>query len=168
MVHDTCSDPTADFRCSDCFGPHWWCQPCLLKSHTWQPFHRPQHWKDGYFEKVSLYDLGGVLNLGHSCLGGCGSQDGNSFGDRTMAVIHLNGVFMIYLSDSVVVWEQPLTTSSFLETVYFPLHLTDQKPLSLSSSWIIMLSTLWTSAQSFFQKLRRMTNNAFPDEVPVS
>ena len=25
-----------------------------------------------------------------------------------------------------------------------------------------------TSAQSFFQKLRRVTNNAFPDEVPVS
>jgi hypothetical protein len=25
-----------------------------------------------------------------------------------------------------------------------------------------------TSAQSFFQKLRRRTNNAFPDEVPVS
>jgi CxC2 like cysteine cluster associated with KDZ transposases len=24
-----------------------------------------------------------------------------------------------------------------------------------------------TSAQSFFQKLRRVTNNAFPDEVPV-
>lgn len=25
-----------------------------------------------------------------------------------------------------------------------------------------------TSAQSFFQKLRRVTDNAFPDEVPVS
>jgi hypothetical protein len=24
-----------------------------------------------------------------------------------------------------------------------------------------------TSAQSFFQKLRRVTNNAFPEEVPV-
>jgi hypothetical protein len=25
-----------------------------------------------------------------------------------------------------------------------------------------------TSAQSFFQKLKRVTNNAFPDELPVS
>ena len=35
----TCGDRDAHFRCLDCYSPHWWCRPCVLKSHAWQPFH---------------------------------------------------------------------------------------------------------------------------------
>ena len=165
----TCGDPTADFRCSDCFGPKWWCQSCLLKSHTWQPFRRPQHWKDGSFEKVSLYDLGGVLNLSHS-LGGCGSQDGNSFGDRTMTVIHFNWVFMISIRFCCCLGAAPDHEQLFRNSL-FPS--TFDRPetaftFQLLDYYAIDAMECKTSAQIFFQKLRRMTNNAFPDEVPVS
>lgn len=166
----TCGDSAADFRCSDCFGPHWWCRGCLLKSHIWQPFHRPQRWKDGSFEKVSLYDLGAVLNLGQSCLGGCCSEDGNPFGDRTMTVIHLNGVFTISIrfcrcQGAAPDHEQLFSNSLFASTFDRP---ETAFTFQLLDYFAIDNMECKTSAQSFFQKLRRMTNNAFPDEVPVS
>ena len=89
----TCGNLEAQFCCLDCYGPHWWCKSCLIKSHTHHPFHRPQHWRDGSFENVALCDLGYILILGHSSSGHCCPEEGNMFGDQRMMVIHVNGVF---------------------------------------------------------------------------
>ena len=90
-----CGEVEGQFRCSNCYGPNWWCPTCLLKSHILHPFHWPQQWKDGSFERVELSDLGYVFAVGHLTPGSCCPDDGNFFGDRRMTLVHVNGVFKI-------------------------------------------------------------------------
>jgi hypothetical protein len=166
----TCGHLEAQFRCLDCYGPHWWCKSCLIKSHTHHPFHRPQHWKDGSFKNVALGDLGYVFILGHSSSGRCCPDDGNLFGDCRMTVIHVNGVFELCVrfcrcqgasTEHEQLFRHRLFPSTFdrPETAF---------TLDVLDYYGIDAMECKTSAQSFFQKLRRVTNNAFPDEVPVS
>jgi hypothetical protein len=53
-----CGQVEGHFRCLDCYGPHWWCQACLIKGHRHHPFHRPQQWTEGSFEKCVIVGLG--------------------------------------------------------------------------------------------------------------
>jgi hypothetical protein len=166
----SCGNLDARFRCLDCYGPHWWCQSCLLESHTQHPFHRPQHWKDGSFENVALCDLGYVFILGHSGSGHCCPEDGNLFGDRRMTLIHVNGIFkhcvrFCRCQDAIPENEQLFRHRLFSSTFYRP---ETAFTLDVLDYYGIDAMECKTSAQSFFQKLRRVTNNAFPDEVPVS
>jgi len=164
-----CGKRDAQFRCLDCFGPHWFCQRCLIKTHSMLPFHRPQQWKEGSFENVSLCDLGYVFILGHFSEGrGCPEED-NLFGDRRMTVIHVNGVFEHCvrfcrckgaISEHEQLFNHRLFSSTFdrPETAF---------TLDVLDYYLIDAMECKTSAEGFFQKLRRVTNNAFPDEVPV-
>ena len=165
-----CRDVEGRFRCLDCYGPHWWCRACLIRGHSQHPFHQPQQWKKGSFEKVSLCHLGYVFVLGHSSSGHRCPQDDNFLGDRQMTLIHVNGVFQHcvrfcqcqgaipeheqlfghYLFPSS--FDRPQTAFTFDVLDYYAIDAMECK----------------TSAQSFFHKLRRVTNNAFPDELPVS
>lgn len=87
-----------------------------------------------------------------------------------MTMIHVNGVFDLCvsfcrchgsLSEHEQLFRHRLFSSSFdrPETVF---------TFDLLDYYGIDAMECKTSAQSFFQKLRRVTNNAFPDEVPVS
>ena len=141
-----------------------------MKSHALMPFHRPEEWKEGSFEKVSLCDLGYVLTLGHSSSGSRCPQNDDLFGDRRMTLIHVNGVFehcvrfcrcQGAISEHEQLFSHRLFSSTFdrPETA-FTLHVLD--------GYEIEALECKTSAQSFFEKLKRLTNNSFPDEVPVS
>ena len=165
-----CGDEEASYRCLHCYGPHWWCQSCLIKSHIHHPFHRPQCWKDGSFENIELSDLGYVFVLGHSSSEGDCCPEEDLFGDRRMTFINVNGVFERCvrfcrcpgaLSDHQQLFAHRLFPSTFdrPETAF---------ALDVLDYYSIDAMECKTSAQSFFQKLRRVTNNAFPDEVPVS
>ena len=164
-----CSKSDARFRCLDCFGPHWFCQRCLIKTHSMLPFHRPQQWKEGSFENVSLCDLGYVFILGHFSEGRRCPEEDNLFGDRRMTVIHVNGVFEHCfrfcrckgaISEHEQLFNHRLFSSTFdrPETAF---------TLDVLDYYLIDAMECKTSAEGFFQKLRRVTNNAFPDEVPV-
>jgi CxC2 like cysteine cluster associated with KDZ transposases len=164
-----CSNDSAKYRCLDCYGPHWWCQSCLIESHSLNPFHRPQQWKDGSFENVSLCDLGYVFSLGHSGSAGPCPDHGAMFGDRRITIVHVNGIFEHYVKfckceGAFSEHEQLFTKRLFPSTFDRP---ETAFTLDVLDYYGIDAMECKTSAQSFFQKLRRVTNNAFPDEVPV-
>jgi KDZ transposase family protein len=167
----SCGNCDASYRCLDCYGPHWWCKTCLLKSHIQHPFHRPQQWREGSFKNITLCDLGYVLILGHSNTGGfCPEDDGNWFGDRRMTVINVNGVFEHCIRFCRCQGAAPDHEQLFLHRL-FPS--TFERPetaftFDLLNYYAVDALECKTSAQSFFQKIKRMTNDAFPDEVPVS
>jgi hypothetical protein len=166
----SCAVDVGHYRCMDCYGPHWWCRTCLNKLHRHHPFHRPQQFKDGSFENISLSDLGYVFVLGHSSsLSRC-PEDDNFLADRRMVLVHVNGVFehsirfckcQGALSEHEQLFVHRLFPSTFNrpETAF---------TLDVLDYYGIDATECKTSAQSFFQKLRRVTNNAFPGEVPVS
>ena len=164
-----CGDSEARFRCQDCYGPHWWCQACLINGHSLHPFHHPQQWREGSFENVSLSDLGYVFDLGHSGSDLRCADDGNLFRDRRMTLIHVNGIFehcvrFCRCQGAIPEHEQlfchRLFSSSFdrPETAF---------TLDVLDYYRIDSMECKTSAQSFFQKLKRVTDDAFPDELPV-
>jgi hypothetical protein len=110
-----------------------------------------------------------VFVLGYSSSGGSCPEDDNLFGDFHMTVIYVNGVFKHYIrfchcpsatSEHEQLFCHWLFPSTFdqLETAF---------TLDILDYYEIDAMECKTSAQSFFQKLRRVTNNAFPDEVPV-
>lgn len=165
----SCNKEEGRYRCLDCYGPHWSCRMCLLKAHRHHPFHRPQYFKDGSFEKVSLSELGYVFVLGHSISFGCCPEDSNVFADRRMVLVHVNGVFQHFvrfckcqgaLSEHEQLFIHRLFPSTFdrPETAF---------TMEVLDYYGIDAMECKTSAQSFFQKLRRVSNNAFPGEVPV-
>ncbi|KAM6492909.1 hypothetical protein JOM56_011043 [Amanita muscaria] len=54
------------YKCYDCFnGSLLRCQLCLVGAHCVHPLHRIEKWNGLFFEKVSLRDLGLVVQLGH-------------------------------------------------------------------------------------------------------
>ena len=165
----TCGSLDARFRCLDCYGGCWFCQDCLIQSHNYHPFHRPQEWKNGSFEDISLCDLGYVFRLGHCISGAECPEDYGILGDRQMTIIHVNGVFEHCVrfckcqganSEHIQLFDHRLFSSSFdrPQTAF---------TLDVLEYYGIDALECKTSAQSFFQKLRRVTNNAFPEEVPV-
>jgi hypothetical protein len=164
-----CGSLDSRFRCLDCYGQHWWCKGCLINLHSHHPFHRPQEWKDGSFESVTLCNLGYVFKLGHSGTGHSCPEDDDVFGDRCMTIIHVNGIFKHCVrfckcqganSEHLQLFDLSLFSSSFdrPETAF---------TLDVLEYYGIDAMECKTSAQSFFEKLRRVTNNAFPEEVPV-
>jgi hypothetical protein len=107
--------------------------------------------------------------LGHSSSGRRCPEDDDLFGDRKMTVIHVNGIFEHCVrfckcqnanSEHIQLFDHRLFPSTFdrPETAF---------TLDVLEYYGIDAMECKTSAQSFFQKLRRVTNNAFPEEVPV-
>jgi hypothetical protein len=165
-----CGELGSHFRCLDCYGPHWWCKSCLIAGHRHHPFHRPQQWKEGSFENVSLCDLGYVFVLGHIGTGLQCPEDDNLLGDRPMALIHSNGVFEHCVRFCRCQGAVPEHEQLFQHRLFSSSFDRPQTAFSLDvlDYYGIDAMECKTSAQSFFQKLRRVTNNAFPDELPVS
>lgn len=165
----SCFVEEAQYRCLDCYGPRWWCRTCLIKLHHHHPFHRPQQFKDGSFEKISLSTLGYVYVLGHcNPLGRC-PEDDNVFADRRVILVHVNGVFehsirFCKCEGALSEHEQLFLNRLFPSTFDRP---ETAFTLDVLDYYGIDAMECKTSAQSFFQKLRRMTDNAFPGEVPV-
>ena len=165
----TCGDLEARFRCLDCYGSHWWCQACLIQSHHLHPFHCPQRWKEGSFENVSLCDLGYIFFLGHSGSGLQCPDNDNLFGDRGMTLIHVNGIFehcvrFCRCQGAIAEHEQLFSHRLFSSTFDRP---ETAFTLDVLDYFGIDSMECKTSAQSFFHKLSRVTDNAFPDELPV-
>jgi hypothetical protein len=87
-----------------------------------------------------------------------------------MTLIHVNGVFEICVSfcrcqDAIPEHEQLFRHCLFSATFDRP---ETAFTLDVLDYYAIDAMECKTSAQSFFQKLRRVTENAFPEEVPVS
>jgi hypothetical protein len=87
-----------------------------------------------------------------------------------MVLIHVNGIFehcvrFCRCKGSISEHEQLFRNGLFSSTFDRP---ATAFTMGVLDYYGIDSMECKTSAQSFFQKLRRMTNNAFPDEVPVS
>ena len=80
-------------------------------------------------------------------------------------------VFFITTFNGVLAQDQPPITSNFSGQVYFQPVSSAPRPLSLLMCLTIFTWMPWNArllvCLSFFQKLRRFTNNAAPASVPV-
>jgi hypothetical protein len=187
---DSCKRENGTFRCLDCFGDTIHCQNCCLTIHRHQSFHRILEWSGKYFFKSSLQKLGHILHLGHRgypCpnrqydpnaeAGANASEDSgdsdseDAAKDIVVVILHTNGVFhhtvrpcectnmkldihlqMLQMGLFCATISRPSTAFTFDILDYFHIDAMECK----------------TAASSFMKKLQRLSNNAFPDKIPVS
>ncbi|KAG1825171.1 hypothetical protein EV424DRAFT_1320334, partial [Suillus variegatus] len=169
---ETCRSAEAIFSCSTCTGDHGWCRPCMIKLHQSLPFHKIQLWIGKCFEDVTLADQGFIWYLGHSgescpwyeASQLCDQEVDALPHDTTLVTIHNIAWCHCQGSDS----EQHL---QLLRAGLFPASSTRPKTaftFEVLDHFLIDALECKTSARSFFEKLTRLTNNAFQDTVPVS
>ena len=168
-----CCQADGNIRCLSCQTCHTWCGPCAVKSHIDHPFHRIQQWTGQFYCNITLHDLGYILNLGHngeSCPNNVTEIQGDWFCER-FTVVHSTGIFVHrvkWCRRNDAKFEdrhlQLLRSGLFPSTVIKP-----QTGFTFEALDHFLVDALEckTSAQSFYQKLRRFSNNAFPDSIPV-
>ena len=149
-----------------------WCSSCAIKAHICHLFHRLQKWKGDFYDAISFQHLGFILNLGHDrspCpLNSISSSD---FTSDQFTVVNLAGI-----SIHTIKWCK--CNGDFIEDRHlqllwdrlFPSTIT--KPQSaftfnILNEFLIEALECKMLASSFYQKLRRITNNTFPDVLPV-
>lgn len=121
----------------------------------------------GYYEASSLYEVGVKLRLGHNRLA---CQSSQLLSDEKLRVVDTNGVH-----DVRITWcacpqaaEHPL---QLLSMGLYPASVISPKTaftFRVLSDFLLANKVSAITAQSYFQRLRRLTNPAFPHRVPVS
>ncbi|KAI0643312.1 hypothetical protein C8Q79DRAFT_915187, partial [Trametes meyenii] len=159
-------------RCADCHGfPHL-CNPCALRTHEHNPFHRLWRWdvEKGFWDKVSTAEVGVRLYGGRH-----GRPCPQTTRDpREIVVGHEHGLTKI----NFVFCECPIKPGAreqlyddayqLLERGLFPASWKEPRSaftLSLMKSFNLLSLQTHCSAQDFYQYLRRMTDNVAPDSV---
>ena len=181
--------------CLDCHGRHSECRECVLSSHSQLPFHRLERWNGKCFLKSSLFEQEVVLHIGH---GGqrCPSRPGGhrdlwedvemDEGERGPGVAGYHDIFddpndedKIVIVDSAGVFVHQVAWCTCSEDhamqlfreALFPNTFKRPKTaftFNVLDHFHIDAMECKTTAMSFYQKLQRLTDNAFPGMVHVS
>lgn len=155
-------------RCKDCVGYNPTCDACFFRNHEFTPFHFAEKWNGRFFDRSSQSGIGRVLYLGHDGRPCPSVRSGTS--PLHLDVVQLNGVHGCRVQYCECAkkgehWEQLLEINLFPATLAKP---ATAYALPVLKHFDLLSSISKTSAMDFVTTIRRSTNNAFPDDVPVS
>ncbi|KAI6024926.1 hypothetical protein BKA83DRAFT_4124738 [Pisolithus microcarpus] len=144
-ICEQCCEAEGSVQCMSCTGVHAWCGPCTVKAHRNLPFHKVQRWNGTHYQPTSLMELGFLWHIGHGgdpCPRNWSDPDPDEVGYMTgeEPPNHRQRLFPASIS-------KPKTAFTFDVLDHFLIDALECK----------------TSAMSFYQKLKRFTNNAFPE-----
>ncbi|EPS98310.1 hypothetical protein FOMPIDRAFT_59073, partial [Fomitopsis schrenkii] len=159
-----CGTQYSLWRCLDCADRAMLCTACCRERHRHHYLHRVEKWS-WYYEASSLYEVGVKLRLGHNRLA---CQSSQLLSDEKLRVVDTNGVH-----DVRITWcacpqaaEHPL---QLLSMGLYPASVISPKTaftFRVLSDFLLANKVSAITAQSYFQRLRRLTNPAFPHRVP--
>src|SRR5882724_3728903 len=176
------------------FGNSVWCKHCGLSSHMSLPFHWIQIWDGKCFLKSSLLEQGFVMHLGHngkSCpvqrnplddvsMAGAYEEEeqeedppenlSQSMGHQdTLVIAHSNGVFHHHIQWCACPGSPPHHIQLFRHGLFSASVIRPKTAFTFDvlDHFYMDAMECKTAGLSFFQKLRRFTNNAAPASVPV-
>ncbi|KAI6095063.1 hypothetical protein F5141DRAFT_1191459 [Pisolithus sp. B1] len=186
-ICEQCSEVEGSVWCMSCASVHAWCGPCAVKAHKSLLFHKVQRWNGAHYQPTSLMDLGFLWHIGHGgdpCphnwsdpgpeesgyVTGDGPSNHRKSSQFQMTIVHTEGIF----SHEVSVCKCPGSDPNdwhldLLCQRLFPASITKPKTaftFDVLDHFLIDALECKTSAMSFYQKLKRFTNNAFPERVP--
>lgn len=174
----SCGKVEGSIRCLDCFATPSLCTSCTLASHTTLPFHRMEKWDQDFYRSTTLNALGFVLRLGHSGQPCPTSQSQNGdfaanfWSTRSHCVIeivHTTGVFRHTVELCSCHPNLDAHAQLFNAQVMPSTFVSPQTAFTFQVLEAFQIANLEgkVSAFSYFQQIRRATNNAFPALVPV-
>jgi len=154
-------------KCGDCCLADLSCEQCFLESHRRNPLHWAFRWNGFYYSKVSQKKLGRIVHLGHKehpC-----PQIVIDSTPTNLQIVHTNGVhdieaYFCRCQNAQPRWKQ------LIDAGYFPGTLNRPETAFTVSlmKFAHALSTIGhASAMDIATAIRRITNGAFVDEVPV-
>ncbi|KAG1743676.1 uncharacterized protein EDB91DRAFT_1081059 [Suillus paluster] len=190
-----CGEGEGLIRCLSCSGTRAWCPSCVLKAHQHNPFHNLQLWNGRFYETTTLQAQGYIMYLGHGgepCpnlshqpdpspwedLGSMedvfAQEEGDTINDTQLGVsnlviVHSTGVYSHSVSWCQCPGAEKAHHLDLMKARLFPASLTRPQSaftFDVLDNFLIDALECKTSAMSFYQKLRRFTNNAFPDKIP--
>src|SRR5262245_43098694 len=197
-ICDHCKGSNGIFCCSDCLGGFVHCRECCLQFHRLSPFHRIMQWTGEYFARTTLYAQGYVLHLGHrgkpcphnsaqdqEWLDADAEMDGphaaDPFSDKSREKVHDITEDVVDVYDTCGVFRNRVQWCRCPDAQNKPRQLFQmglfaaslQRPqtaftFNVLDYFYIDAMECHTAASNFVNKIRRLTNNAFPDSVPVS
>lgn len=190
MTCSSCLMQESQVRCLDCLGSPILCHQCCLANHRTNPYHKIEAWKGKCFLASDLHDIGLVLHLGHGghrCPRASQNQsnsivepdmdwdaeeedeDDEDAEEDIIVVVDTTGVFKRRIR-----WcHCPQAPSHHIQLLRMRLYpATVKKPgtaftFSVLDHFYFDSMECKTSANNFFNKLRRLTSNAFPHTVAV-
>lgn len=155
--------------CNDCLQFGLVCDLCFIEAHTTNPTHWVHRWNGEYFTKLDMSELGHVITLGHGGLPCPSVEYHTSCNLSHFTLVDANGVHQTSIAyckcptggDHV---DQLLGAQIFPATV-------DQPATGFTFTLLRLFHLICLhskkSAYDFCEALRHLTNNAFPDTVPV-
>lgn len=172
------------YRCDDCFGRQLFCLQYFNKRHRTLPFHRARRWTpdpvpcdddsddseeedpESHFCQVTAAERGFSLQLGH---GGDSCPHSGLASRQEMHIMHTNGIHVIPVvfcrCTQSPFWEQLLEHDLFPGTDDTPRSAFSFAALEHFHAFNLVCKT---AARDFKDAIRRMSNGAFPDLIPVS
>ncbi|KAJ7753122.1 hypothetical protein DFH07DRAFT_774254 [Mycena maculata] len=169
-VHSCCGGCAVDaptYRCRHqaCFGPELFCKACIVKQHAILPTHWIEEWKDGFFHRLGLAELGLVVQLGPPPGYHCPTS---TKGHNLFVLIDVSGIHKLNIrfcecDSRILHWQQLMRTQWWLATVRDPQTCATFAVIQL----FLMLNCLGkVSAHDFMRSLELLTNNDGLDPPP--
>ncbi|KAK0463310.1 hypothetical protein IW261DRAFT_1554191 [Armillaria novae-zelandiae] len=135
------------------------CHTCIIELHQAMPFHRVEGWTGSYFKKISLGDLGLVIQLGHKL----GKTCQIPAIVRSFVVIDVDGIHTVQISFcectrnvEVARYRQLLRSRLWPATTIFPQTAVTFRVLNLFQVLSFMSKV---SAYEFYHTLARLSDN---------
>lgn len=167
----------ATYRCLSCMGHPRFCHSCCHKVHQRDPFHKIQHYEDGYFRTVPMRSIGFRINLGHNgneCPADVGPGflpvDFKWFQDDDMVFVDVTGIQRHHVRWCNCYNHLP-KTQQLIQSGYFPSTWRSPQTaftFQVLDGFYLDVMECHVAAMSVFEKLRRLTDSVDPESVPVS
>jgi hypothetical protein len=143
------------------------CRACIVHDHLSNPFHRIEAWDGTHFSRVSLSELGLVINLNHR-----GSHCPHAItpiATHRFTVVDVNGIHPATIAYCHCA-NAPGRAVQLVRSGLYPSS--TRRPqtaftLRLLRDFHIDTVESHKTAYDYVGKLERWTNNTFPDEVEV-
>ncbi|TFY52794.1 hypothetical protein EVJ58_g9813 [Rhodofomes roseus] len=163
-----CMSPAAPFRCTDCFNGPMLCQSCMVQQHAFSPLHRVQHWNGTYLKRKQLSDLGLVFSVDHH---GRSCPSSSSARTSNLTVVHTTGIQTVtvqYCECRRTAERPPERPVQLCQAGLWPASFS--RPQTALTIHVLGFFTQLTyqaktSAHDFYGTLRRLTSNAFFEDV---
>jgi hypothetical protein len=159
---------TQHFRCTTCFGSPSYCKTCLVSSHQRHPFHSVEEWSGEYFQRTTLGQQDYVLELQHACHVCSLQEDTVPEAAISMTVVSTSGVHQLSVRPcgcNIPLYNQLIQAQLLPATFVRPQTVFT---FEVMEHYVIDYTICKTTAHSFYDKLRRLTNPSNPAAVPVS
>jgi hypothetical protein len=146
---------------------HASCTRCIVQAHQNNPFHWAQVWDSecGFFVKHDILALGGTISLGHN-----GADCPNPKNNILFTIVDTNSVHATWLSLCGCL-ESGTKIAQLMRAQLFPTTTVDTKTaftFKVLKEFHLHNLESKEAAYDYLAAIRRLTDNVFTDDVPVS